>query len=300
MSELRIALLQMTAVGYDQAGFDQGSNLTKGEEYCRQAKRMGADIALFPEMWNIGCTFFDPERADGRQKWIDQAVGEDDEFVVHFKKLARELDMALAITYLEKWPGAPRNTAALIDRHGEVVLTYAKVHTCDFDKEVHLTPGDDFYVAELETRLGEVVVGVMICFDREFPESARILMLKGAEIILTPNACDMEENRIGQFRARAYENMLAVATANYPAPQANGHSIAFDGMAFTPDESSRDTLVIEAGEGEGVYLAQIDIEKLRSYRAREVWGNAFRRPGTYGSLASDHVNKSFRRSDARR
>jgi predicted amidohydrolase len=300
MSHIQIALLQMTASGHDRPGYAQESNLAKGEEFCRRAKHMGADIALFPEMWNIGCTFFDPKRADDRQKWIDQAVGEDDEFVVHFKKLAREMDMALAITYLEKWPGAPRNTAALIDRHGEVVLTYAKVHTCDFDKEAHLTPGDDFYVVSLDTKFGDVKIGVMICFDREFPESARILMLKGAEIILTPNACDMEENRIGQLRARAYENMLAVALTNYAAPQANGHSVAFDGMAFNQDESSRDTMVIEAGEGEGVYMARIDIERLRSYRAYETWGDAFRRPGLYGHLTSNQVNEPFKRPEARR
>ncbi len=52
----------------------------------------------------------------------------------------------------------------------------------------------------------------MICFDREFPESARILMLKGAELILVPNACPMEINRLSQLRGRAFENMIAVAT----------------------------------------------------------------------------------------
>jgi len=61
----------------------------------------------------------------------------------------------------------------------------------------------------------------MICYDREFPESARILMLKGAEIILTPNCCELEQSRLGQFRTRAFENMVGVAMANYAAPQDN-------------------------------------------------------------------------------
>ena len=60
---------------------------------------------------------------------------------------------------------------------------YAKVHTCDFGAERALTPGDGFYVTELDTACGLVRVGAMICYDREFPESARILMLKGAELI---------------------------------------------------------------------------------------------------------------------
>jgi N-carbamoylputrescine amidase len=112
----------------------------------------------------------------------------------------------------------------------------------------------------------------MICFDREFPESARILMLKGAELILTPNACTLEENRTGQFRARAYENMVGVATTNYAAPQENGHSVAFDPIAFDAHGNTRNTLVIEAGENEGVYLAVFDMEMIREYREREVWG----------------------------
>ena len=74
----------------------------------------------------------------------------------------------------------------------------------------------------LETKGGPVRVGAMICMDREFSESARILMPKGAELILTPNACPLEAHRLGQFRARAFENMVGLAMANYAAPQYNG------------------------------------------------------------------------------
>ena len=88
------------------------------------------------------------------------------------------------------------------------MLTYAKVHTCEFDIEASCTPGDDFYVCDLDTAAGEVKLGAMICYDREFPESARILMLKGAEVILTPNSCPLEINRLSQYRARAFENMV--------------------------------------------------------------------------------------------
>ncbi len=87
-----------------------------------------------------------------------------------------------------------------LTRFGERKLVYAKVHTCDFDVERELTPGEDFYVCALDTACGEVKVGAMICYDREFPESARVLMLKGAELILVPNACPMEINRLSQLR----------------------------------------------------------------------------------------------------
>lgn len=123
----------------------------------------------------------------------------------------------------------------------------------------------------------------MICFDREFPESARILMLKGAEIILVPNACPMEINRLSQLRARAYENMLGIATCNYPVsvPDCNGHSSAFDGVAYLPDQSgSRDTCIVEADESEGIWIADFDMDRIRSYRRKEVHGNAYRRPAS--------------------
>jgi predicted amidohydrolase len=145
---------------------------------------------------------------------------------------------------------------------------------------------------------GPAQVGAMICFDREFPESARILMLKGAELVLVPNACEMEVNRLSQLRARAFENMMGVALANYAAPQANGHSVAFDGIAFDGEGRSRDMCVAAAGEEEGICLAHFDLEALRAYRSREVWGDAYRRPHRYGALTSMDVEAPFRRTDA--
>jgi N-carbamoylputrescine amidase len=312
MTTIQIALLQMTACSNDQA-----ANLAKGSEFCRRARASGADLALFPEMWNIGYTsvdqkpgwpnnlwrapsrwsdtpFDDPIPLDVCARWQAQAISQDDPFIMHFRALARELDMAIALTYLEQWLDAPRNTVSLIDRHGEIVLTYAKVHTCDFDqRESACTPGDDFYVCTLDTEKGLVNIGAMICFDREFPESARILMLKGAELIIVPNACDLETHRIDQFRTRAYENMVGVAMANYASPQYNGHSVAYDPIAFDDKGRTRDTLIIEAGEREGIYLATFDMTKIRAYREREVWGNAFRRPHRYKFLISPEVESPF-------
>jgi predicted amidohydrolase len=295
---LNIALLQMNSCGDDVA-----ANRAKGEAYCRQAASLGADIALFPEMWSVGYTAC-PDDAEGRARWRGLAERTDGVFVAHFRELARELDMAIALTYLEQWEPAPRNTVSLIDRRGEVVLTYAKVHTCDFSVERELTPGDEFFVSTLATRAGDVRVGAMICYDREFPESARVLMLQGAEVILTPNACELERHRIGQFAARAFENMVGVAMANYAAPQVNGHSVAFDGVAFEgqpdADGQSADMLLVEAGGDEGVYMARFDIDRLRDYRRRETWGNAYRKPRAYGIIASDDVQLPFVRDDARR
>ncbi|MBO5448966.1 MAG: carbon-nitrogen hydrolase family protein [Ruminococcus sp.] len=269
-------------------------NKVKGIEACRKAKQMGADIAVFPEMWSIG---YDPDKFSN-----DFAVSPDDGFVKAFGELAKELDMAIAVTYLEKFQPAPRNTVEIFDRSGNSVMRYAKVHTCDFGDERVLTPGEDFYSVGLDTKNGVIKIGAMICYDREFPESARILMLKGAEIILVPNACPMEINRLSQLRARAYENMIGIATVNYPKgqPDCNGHSSAFDGVAYRPDEcGSRDTLIIEAGEQEGIYLASFPIDEIREYRSREVHGNAYRRPNKYTIIVSEEKNDPFIREDHR-
>jgi N-carbamoylputrescine amidase len=296
MGTVRVALLQMTGCGRDLE-----ANRAKGESFCRRARAMGADIALFPEMWSTGMTFFDAKREGERERWQRQAIGRDDPFVTHFRDLARELNMAIALTYLEKWPTAPRNSVSLIDRRGRILLTYAKVHTCEFDVECALTPGDGFPVCELDTEQGAVRVGFMICYDREFPESARLLMLEGAELILTSNACTLDAHRLGQFKARAFENMTGVAMTNYASPQNNGHSVAFDAVAYpVPDGEARDTLIVEAGEAEDVYVASFDLESLRSYRDRETWGNAYRRPRLYKALASEEVRPPFVRRDATR
>jgi predicted amidohydrolase len=296
MSQLRIALLQLAACGADLA-----ANLEKGEAFCRRAAAQGADIALFPEMWSIGYTFFNPETPGDHERWTGLAVGPDDPFITHFRALARELGIAIALTYLERWPGRPRNTVSVIDRQGEILLTYAKVHTCEFDVERYCAPGEEFPVATLETAGGPVRVGCMICFDREFPESARILMLNGAEIILVPNACGLDTHRLMQFRTRAFENMVGLAMANYAAPQENGHSIAVDAVAYPEiDGEPRDTLIVEAGEAEGIYLATFDLERLRAYREREAFGDAYRRPRLYGRLVETTVYPPFIRGDATR
>lgn len=295
MSKLKLALLQIAPCG------SLSENLEKGKLACREAAEKGADIALFPEMWSCGYNIYDrpPE------EWKNDAITADSGFVREFGELARELGMAVGITFLEEYGSAsndPRNTLVLFDRFGNRRLTYAKVHTCDFGAERELSAGEDFFTATLDTSVGEVKVGAMICYDREFPESARILMLKGAELILVPNACPMEINRLAQLRGRAYENMLVVATCNYPesVPDCNGGSSVFDGVAYLPELSvSRDTCLLLADGGEGIFTAELDLEMLREYRKTEVHGNAYRRPEKYGLLTDEAIAPPFIRDDRR-
>lgn len=289
MKSLKVALLQLLPKN------DQQENLEKGIEYCRLAKNMGAEIALFPEMWNVGYDIpQDKEILDS------MAISADSEFISAFGSLAKELDMAIAITFLERYSPSPRNSVILFDRFGNRALHYAKVHTCDFGDERMLSRGDGFYVCDLDVSGESVKVGAMICYDREFPESARILMLMGAELILVPNACPMEINRLSQLRGRAYENMLGIATCNYPEgkPDCNGHSSAFDGIAYREDVSgSCDTCIIEANGEESIYIADFNLDDIRYYRNNEVHGNAYRRPEMYSKLVDEKICEPFIRDD---
>jgi predicted amidohydrolase len=282
---LRIALLQMEA-----AGNDQDANRAKADAFCRRAAANGADLALMPEMWNIGYTGFSNPDPEERKRWQAQAVKRNGAFVDHFRNLARELNLAIAVTYLEEWPGAPRNSITLIDRHGRDRFTYAKIHTCDFAAfEASTTPGEDVFVTALDTRLGPVKVGAMICYDREFPETARMLMLKEAELVIVPNACLLDDVRLAQFGTRAVENALVMAMANYPDPTCGGRSVAYmvDG-----------TQLAEAGKGEELLLVDVPLASVRDFRKRGLWGHAFRRPHRYGALVEQRDIEVFHRTNA--
>lgn len=120
-----------------------------------------------------------------------------------FRRLARELRIAIAITYLETGPTLPRNTLTLVDSEGADIFTYAKVHICAWDApEESCAPGDEFCVGDVRAGAEVAKIGAMICFDREFPESARLLMLKGAEVVLTPNACELLDDAAALRRSR--------------------------------------------------------------------------------------------------
>ena len=279
--ELKIALLQLLP------GKTLGENLSIGKKACIEAKEKGADVALFPEMWSDG--YYLPQDEEELKKL---AIEKDSDFINEFRDLASDLQMAIGVSFLEAHDPKPLNSVIFFDRTGKEILHYSKVHTCAFSDEAVLSEGEDFYTADLDFGRGTVKFGSMICFDREFPESARMLMLKGAELILAPNACPMEINRLAALRTRAYENMLAVATCNYPKgqPDCNGHSTLFDGVAWVRDEEgARDMCVFEAPEEPGVYVATLDLDKLRTHRSGDIMGDKYRHPAKYGILSDPEV-----------
>jgi predicted amidohydrolase len=287
-----VALLQI-----EPFGMDQSRNLEKGLKCCSSAKSMGADLAVFPELWNIG---FAPCPIDSieRQSWIASAIDRQCPFFCSFAHLAKELDMAIAITYLEVHLPKPRNSVSIIDRRGEVALNYSKVFICDFGREellkhapnlqeigcdVNCSPGDSFDVCTLTGSEDQLAVGAMICSDREFPEAATQLMLSGAELIVVPNACSWDEIRTAGLKTRAFDNMVGIAMANYPGQRA-GNSQAYTCVAWQGGEP-QDTLVGRAAEEEEILLVRFDINAIREFRAAESWRMDYRLHGPPRQIA---------------
>jgi predicted amidohydrolase len=155
----------------------------------------------------------------------------------------------------------------LINPTGETVLHHRKVHICDFDApELACNRGNEFRTADIGTSTGSVRVGLMICMDREYPEAARSLSRAGTEIALVPNCCTLATDknqsdvRIAQMRGRAFEMVMGIAVANYPAPCADGHSFAVD---------PNGVVIAMADEKPGVTIATFDLETIRRMRTTD-------------------------------
>lgn len=282
-----VALLQIAPHGDDQS-----RNLEKGLGRCREAKSMGADLAVFPELWNVGATRC-PLGAAGRESWAASAIDRRSDFFLSFAALAQELRMNIALTYLEAHSPKPRNSVSIINGTGEVVLNYSKVFICDFGKaellkpdpnpteigcDVNCSPGESFEVCVLNGAEGAVRVGAMICADREFPEPADELMQNGAELIVVPNACSWDDVRTACLKTRAFENLVGVAMANYPTPVNNGESQAYTCIPWK-DGKARQMLVAKADDQEQILLASFDIDEIRAFRDLESWRMEYRRHG---------------------
>ena len=296
MTSLKVALVQKSA-----APNQKNENHRRMLQFIKEAAAMGADLVLFPEMWSNGYAppfpkAFDeplhPDFEQERKAWFADAVEIDSPYVKELQSAAAQFQIGVCATFLSQHQGKFQNTAILIDRNGRILLNYAKVHTCDFSLEKLLSHGTEFFVCDFEG----VKIGVMICYDREFPESARVLMLKGAEIILVPNACDMNGARLNQLNARAFENMVGIAMANYPG-RGWGGSCAFSPVVFDENGNNIDNVLLQADDiSEQIYLTEFNIEEIRAYRKRETWGNAYRKPEAYADLVSFTVQEPFIRT----
>lgn len=271
---MRIALVQKCSYGRQV-----DKNIEAAEKIIKTASDRKADIVLFPECFING--YILPVTNDEALSMTDRAVAA-------FCGLAAKYHIGVVATALTKGDKKARNSAMMIDRDGRILMKYDKVHTCDFSLEACLESGSEFKVCTFDG----VRIGLMICYDREYPESARVLMLKGAELILVPNDCCSMQPRVRALSVRAYENMTGVAMANPPGTGA-GMSCAFSPVCWDKEGQSLDNTIILAGEEEGIFMADFDMDAIRSYRKTEMMGNTFRKPDTYDILLDRTVRPPF-------
>lgn len=271
----KIAILQKRAI---DAQIDK--NIESIIVAMKEASENHADILLLPECFVTGYDL---------PMTYEKCVADDDISIIKICENAKKYQIGVVLTAFTKGKKQPQNSAFVIDKLGNILMKYSKVHTCDFADERTVESGSEFKVCELEG----IQLGIMICYDREYPESARILMLKGAEVILVPNDCGSMQPRIKALSTRAYENMVAVAMAN-PNGENAGCSCAYSPICWDRNGNCVDNTVLLADANtEGIFYAEFDMEAIREYRSREMLGNTFRKVDAYSQLLSKEIKKPF-------
>lgn len=249
----------------------------------KEAAENKADILLLPECFLTGY---------GLPIDYNDALEDDSEHIKEICDNAKKYGIGVVLTSFTRGISGPQNSAFVIDKKGNVLMKYSKVHTCDFADEKILESGNEFKVCEFSG----VKLGIMICYDREYPESARVLMLKGAEIILVPNDCGSMRPRVQALSTRAYENMVGVVMAN-PNGENAGNSCAFSPICWDSNGKCIENTIFIADElAEGIFYADFDVDSIRLYREHEMMGNTFRKTKAYADLLSDKIEYPFVRN----
>lgn len=277
--KFKVAILQMKSLNRQ---YQKSSDIVI--RMMKKASENGADILLLPEAFLTG---YELPISN------EEALADQNPYLDKICTAAAELNIGAVITAITKGAKKPQNSAYVVDKSGKVLMKYSKVHTCDFSDEACLESGNSFQVCDF----CGIRLGIMICYDREYPESARILMLKGAEIILVPNDCCAMKPRLCALSTRAYENMVGVAMAN-PNGENAGNSCAFSPICWDGDGNCADNVLLMADDlTEDLFYAEFDMDKIRSYRENEMMGNTFRKVKAYGLLLNEKIEYPFIRDN---
>lgn len=273
--KFKVAVLQMRSL---DRKFRESADIVI--HMMKEASENGADILLLPEAFLTGY---------GLPMSNEEALADENPYLEQIRTAAAGLHIGVVATAIAKGKEKPQNSAYVIDKSGNVLMKYSKVHTCDFADESCLESGDEFQVCDF----CGIRLGVMICYDREYPESARILMLKGAEIILVPNDCGSMKPRLCALSTRAYENMVGIAMAN-PNGENAGNSCAFSPICWDENGNCVDNVLLMANDvTEGLFYAEFDMDAIRAYREKEMLGNTFRKVKAYDLLLNGTVEPPF-------
>lgn len=263
---------KIVVAGIQMAGVEgkKARNVEVAEALIREAAAAGAQVVLTPEVVLTGFVGGAAERA-----MAEPVPGP---ATRRFGALARELDVHVMVGLSELRRGELYNTIAVLGRDGALLGAMRKVHINKHETHQGWRNGSAFPVWTFTTATGSMTAGIMICYDREVPESARLLMLQDAEVIFNPLACFCPTMDIHRclLRTRAFENEVYTLVVNHAEPRFNGHSMWID---------YEGEILRELEGDEGVLMVEADLDALAAYRAQGIYGKHHRRPELYGPLA---------------
>lgn len=294
MRNVKIAAIQM------QCDAAPEKNLAKAEEMVRKAAGGGANIILLPELFER--EYFCQQRNYDFYAYAKPA--EENEAVRLGLKLAKELGVVLPISFYEREVNNLYNSVACINADGRMLGIYRKTHIPDdhyYQEKFYFTPGDTGFMT-FATRYG--IIGVGICWDQWFPETARCMALQGAELLFYPTAigsepilnCDSMPHWRRCMQGHAAVNLMPVIAANrigtesvLPCEENGGQSssLQFYGSSFLTDETG-ECIVSASRDREEILTAEYDLDELMAKRLE--WGLfRDRRPECYGKIAGTSV-----------
>lgn len=285
MRQVKVAALQFSC------SRDVQENINKAEKMVREAADNDANIILLPELFER--QYFCQEK---RYDYYDYALPlEKNPAVNRFKEVAKELGVVIPVSFYERDIDRLFNTVAMIDTDGSVLGIYRKTHIPDdhfYQEKFYFTPGDTGFKV-FDTRFG--CIGVGICWDQWFPETARCMAVQGAEMLLYPTAIGSEPildvDSSGHWRrvmqGHAAANLMPVVAANRigvetvePCKENAGQSSSLDfyGCSFIADATG--DIIASAKQEETILYGEFDLDTLKEDRLS--WGLfRDRRPETY-------------------
>lgn len=285
MRKVKVAALQFSC------SKDVQENINKAEKMIREAADNDANIILLPELFER--QYFCQEK---RYDYYDYALPlEKNPAVNRFKEVAKELGVVIPVSFYERDIDRLFNTVAMIDADGSVLGIYRKTHIPDdhfYQEKFYFTPGDTGFKV-FDTRFG--CIGVGICWDQWFPETARCMAVQGAEMLLYPTAIGSEPildvDSSGHWRrvmqGHAAANLMPVVAANRigvetvePCKENAGQSSSLDfyGCSFIADATG--DIIASAKQEETILYGEFDLDALKEDRLS--WGLfRDRRPETY-------------------
>lgn len=267
---------------------DRQANLATAERLIRSAAAQGANVILIQELFETPY-FCKDHSAD---HFAEAVPTEANPAVLRFQSLAKELNVVLPASFYERAGNAFYNSVAIIDADGTNLGVYRKAHIPEspgYHEKFYFSPGDTGFKV-WKTRFG--TLGVAICWDQWFPESARAMALLGAEILFYPTAIgaepqdtsiDSRDHWQRAMQGHAASNIMPVVASNRIGTERGERwTVAYYGSSFITDHTGA---LLEQAErtGEAVLTATFDLDAIRKYR--EAWG-VFRdrRPELYGPL----------------